>query len=116
MDAIIGKWNSTIDSMTQVYQQKIADYQKQSTTMTEAKKQESQKKIVELEQTIVDFRKEKFTQGTGEVYQKQEQLIKPVKEKINLKLLAKLLKKKICSSFFDKTGDVVLLYADTALT
>ncbi len=113
LDAIIGKWNSTIDSMTQVYQQKIADYQKQSTTMTEAKKQEFQKKIVELEQTIVDFRKEKFTQGTGEVYQKQEQLIKPVKEKI-FKAIGEIAKEENMQFVFDKTGDVVLLYADTA--
>ena len=99
--------------MTQVYQQSIADYQKQSETMPEAKKTEAQQKIVKMEQDIMDFRRAKFTQGTGEIYKKQEELFNPVKTKIYA-AIQKVAKEENMQFVFDKSGDVILLYADSA--
>lgn len=112
LDAIFKTWNNTADSMTQVYQQNIADYQKKANTMPEAKKTEEQKKILELEQTIVEYKKAKFAQG-GEAYQKQDQLLKPVKEKI-IKAINDIAKEEGMQFVFDKVGDSFLLYADSA--
>lgn len=113
LDAITNKWSSQVDSMTQVYQQSIADYQKQSETMPEAKKTEAQQKIVKMEQDIMDFRRAKFTQGTGEIYKKQEELFNPVKTKIYA-AIQKVAKEENMQFVFDKSGDVILLYADSA--
>jgi len=112
LDAIFKDWNAVADSMTQVYQQNYADLQKQVSTMTDAKKQEAQKKLIELEQQIVDYKKAKFGQG-GEAYQKQDQLLKPVKEKI-IKAINDVAKEEGMQFVFDKTGDAFLLYADSA--
>jgi len=113
LDALTNRWSAQLDSMTQVYQQSIADYQKQSETMNEAKKLEAQQKIVKMEQDIMDFRKSKFTQGTGEVYKKQEALFSPVKAKIYA-AIQKIAKEENMQFVFDKSGDIILLYADSA--
>lgn len=113
LDALTNRWSAQVDSMTQVYQQSIADYQKQSETMNEAKKAEAQQKIVKMEQDIMDFRRAKFTQGTGEIYKKQEELFSPVKTKIYA-AIQKIAKEENMQFVFDKSGDIILLYADSS--
>jgi len=113
LDAITNKWSAQLDSMTLNYQQSIADYQKKAETMTDAKKTEAQQKIVKMEQDIMDFRKAKFTQGSGEVYKKQEELFAPIKAKIYA-AIEKVAKEETMQFVFDKSGDILLLYADSA--
>mgnify|MGYP005823086813 CR=1 FL=1 len=113
LDALINSWNTQLDSMTQALQTQYNDYQKQANTMTEAKRNEAQQKLVQQQQAIDDFRRQKFTQGTGEAYVKQEQLLKPVRDKIfdAIELIAK---EEGMQFVFDKSGDILLLYADSS--
>ncbi len=113
LDAVTNKWSAQLDSMTLAYQQSIADYQKQAETMTDVKKTEAQQKIVKMEQDIMEFRRAKFTQGTGEVYKKQEELFAPIKAKIYA-AIDKVAKEETMQFVFDKSGDILLLYADSA--
>ncbi len=113
LDAITSKWSAQLDSMTLAYQQAIADYQKQAETMNDAKKTEAQQKIVKMEQDIMDFRKAKFTQGTGEIYKRQEALFAPIKAKI-YDAIEKVSKEENMQFVFDKSGDIILLYADSS--
>ena len=82
LDAIIQKWNAQLDSMGQSFQEAYANYQKQAATMKEAQKNDIQQKLVAQQQMVEEFRRSKFATGTGEVYQKQEELLRPVKEKV----------------------------------
>jgi len=111
LDALINKWNNQLDSMTAVLQQSYQDYQKQSTNMKEDKKLAAQQQLVQQQQVIEEFRKQKFSQGTGEVYKKQEELLKPVKEKVFL-AIETVAKNEGMQFVFDKSGDIILLYAD----
>jgi len=113
LDALINKWKDQIDSMGMALQTAYADYQKQMNTMPEAKKQEAQQKLVAQEQIVEEFRRSKFAQGTGEIYKKQEELLKPVKDKIfaTIEIIAK---EESMQFVFDKSGDIILLYADSA--
>ena len=113
LDALTNRLSAKLDSMTLAYQQSIADYQKQAETMNEAKKTESQQRIVKMEQDIMEFRRAKFTQGTGEVYKKQEELFAPIKAKIYASI-EKVAKDENMQFVFDKSGDIILLYADSA--
>ena len=113
LDAVTNKWSAQLDSMTLAYQQSIADYQKQAETMNDAKKTEAQQIIVKMEQDIMEFRRAKFTQGTGEVYKKQEELFAPIKAKIYA-AIDKVAKEETMQFVFDKSGDILLLYADSA--
>ncbi|NCQ18933.1 MAG: OmpH family outer membrane protein, partial [Ignavibacteria bacterium] len=77
LDALIQKWNAQLDSMGQTFQQAYTNYQKQAATMKEAQKNEVQQKLVAQQQMVEEYRRSKFAQGTGEVYQKQEEFLKP---------------------------------------
>lgn len=113
LDALTNKWSAQLDSMTQTYQLAIQDYQKQAETMPNEKKLEAQQRIVKMEQDILEFRKQKFQQGTGEIFAKQEELFAPVKKKIYA-AIEKVAKEEGMSFVFDKSGDILLLYADSA--
>jgi outer membrane protein len=112
LDALTNKWSAQVDSMTLAYQQALADYQKQANTMPEDKKLEAQKTLIAQEQTILDFRRQKFGQ-TGEIYQVQEQIFSPVKKKIYA-AIEQIAKTEGMQFVFDKSGDIILLYADAA--
>ncbi len=111
LDALTNKWSAQVDSMTLAYQQAIADYQKQQVTMPDDKKLEAQQKIVGMEQQIMDFRRQKFQQGTGEIFREQERIFAPIKTKI-YDAIEKVAKEETMQFVFDKSGDILLLYAD----
>lgn len=113
LDAITNKWSQQLDSMTAAYQQGLADYQKQANQMKDDQKLKVQQDLVAKEQAIMDFRRQKFTQGTGEIYQKQEEIFTPVKTKI-YKAIEAVAKEEGMQFVFDKSGDIMLLYADSA--
>jgi outer membrane protein len=113
LDALTNKWSAQVDSMTLAYQQSIADYQKQQEMMTDEKKLEAQQRIVGMEQQILDFRRQKFGQGTGEIFREQEKIFAPIKTKI-YDAIEKVAKEETMQFVFDKSGDIILLYADAA--
>lgn len=112
LDALTTKWSAQVDSMTLAYQQALADYQKQANTMPEERKLEAQKSLIAQEQSIIDFRRQKFGQN-GEIYQMQEQIFDPVKQKIYA-AIEQVAKTEAMQFVFDKSGDIILLYADSA--
>lgn len=113
LDALTNKWTAQMDSMTQAYQAALANYQKQANTMPDDKKLAAQQTLIAQEQSLIDFRRQKFGQGTGEIYKKQEELFNPVKEKI-YKAIEDVAKREAMHFVFDKSGDIILLYADSA--
>ncbi|GAB4285816.1 MAG: OmpH family outer membrane protein [Ignavibacteriaceae bacterium] len=113
LDALTNKWSAQIDSMTLAYQDALQNYQKQAETMPEDKKLAAQQDLIKKEQEILDFRRQKFGQQTGEIYQRQEEIFNPVKEKI-YKAIEEVAKEEGMQFVFDKSGDIILLYADSA--
>ncbi|MGD8305410.1 MAG: OmpH family outer membrane protein [Ignavibacteria bacterium] len=113
LDALTNLWSAQLDSMTLGYQQALQNYQQQAGTMTEEKQLEAQQNIVGMEQKIVDFRRKKFSQPDGEIFVKQEEIFAPVKDKIYA-AIEKVAKDEAMKFVFDKSGDIILLYADSA--
>jgi len=111
LNALTNAWTAHLDSMTADYQKGLADYQKKSTKLSDKEKLAMQQKLVSQEQAIIDYRKVKFAQGTGEIYQKQDSIFTPVKNKI-YKAIQDVAKKENMKFIFDKAGEVSLLYAD----
>ena len=111
LDAITNFWASQLDSMTLSYQQGLADYQKQAGTMTDEQKLTRQQQLIAMEQNILDFRNKKFSQQSGEIYKKQEEIFAPVKQKI-YEAIEVVAKEEGMKFIFDKSGDILLLYAD----
>ena len=113
LDAITNMWSNQLDSMTLAYQQSLADYQKQAATMNDEQKLAKQQELIGMEQNILNFRNKKFAQPNGEIYLKQEEIFEPVKQKIYA-AIEKVAKEEGMQFVFDKSGDILLLYADSA--
>ncbi|GMR24848.1 MAG: OmpH family outer membrane protein [Ignavibacteria bacterium] len=113
LDATTNLWSAQLDSMTLSYQQLLTDYQKKANIMPEDQQLAAQKNIVQLEQKIVDFRRVKFSQQEGEIFKKQDELFSPVKTSI-YNAIESVAKEEGMKFIFDKSGDILLLYADSA--
>jgi outer membrane protein len=113
LDAITNLWSAQLDSMTLDYQQALTNYQQQANVMTEEQQLAAQQNIVGMEQTIVNFRRTKFSQPEGEIFVRQEEIFAPVKANI-YSAIEKVAKEEGMKFVFDKSGDILLLYADSA--
>ena len=113
LEALTNKWTAQADSMTKDLQDQYADYQKQQGTMKEDKKKQTEQLIVAKQQEIEAFKRQKFAQGQGDIYKENEKIFAPIKEKI-YKAISEIAKKEGMQFVFDKTGDVILLYADSS--
>ena len=113
LDALTSKWSNQVDSMKMALQQQYADVQKQLATMTDEQKQLKQKELIDKEQQIYAFQNQKFGQPNGEIYQKQDTIFEPVKKKIYA-AIEQVAKEEGMQFVFDKSGDILLLYADSA--
>lgn len=111
LDALTADWSKQIETMTQELQTSYADAQKQFANMTPDKQREIQQELVQKEQVMQQFRQQKFGQPNGELFIKQEELLKPIKAKI-LKAIEAVKDLQGMHFVFDKTGDVILLFAD----
>ncbi|RKZ00339.1 MAG: OmpH family outer membrane protein [Ignavibacteriae bacterium] len=113
LDALTNLWSAQIDSMTLEYQQTLSNYQQQASVMTEEQQLAAQQTIVGMEQRVVEFRRIKFSQPDGEIFQKQENIFAPVKTSI-YDAIQKVAKEEGMKFIFDKSGDILLLYADSS--
>ncbi len=113
LDALTNLWSAQIDSMTLEYQQALSNYQQQASVMTEEQQLAAQQTIVGMEQRVVEFRRQKFSQPEGEIFLKQENIFAPVKSSIYT-AIENVAKEEGMKFIFDKSGDILLLYADSA--
>ena len=111
LEGMITKWKKEVDSMSTDLQKSYADFQKQAQTMKQEDAQKKQQQFVAQDQKIQQYQQSKLGQPNGEYFQKQDQLMKPVKEKI-FKAIDEVSKEENMQFVFDKAGDVVLLKAD----
>jgi outer membrane protein len=80
VQAAIDKIKTQIDSIGQVYQATLAEYQKQANLMTEAKKKDAQQKIMNMEKDYNDLRAK--LDANGEVALMNRKLMSPIIDKI----------------------------------
>jgi outer membrane protein len=110
LEALATKWRSSIDSMTLALQTGYNDYQKQAATMTPERQQAAQQNLIQEEQMIQNFNQQKFGPN-GELAQKQESMMAPIREKIYA-AIEEVAGQEGMKFIFDKAGDVILLFAD----
>jgi outer membrane protein len=111
LDALTNQWGAHIDTLTANLQKEYADYQKQAKTMPEDKQLAAQQKLLQQQQDIDNYKKDKFGQPNGEIYKKNEEIFGPVKTRV-YKAIAEIAKEEGMQFVFDKAGDAVLLYGD----
>lgn len=109
LDAMIQDWQTELSKIEANWKTKYDDYEKRKLIMTDQTRSETEAELIKLEQQIGDYREKKF--GTnGELFQKQDEIMKPVQNKV-FTAVKDVAKDEDFDFIFDRSGDVMLLFA-----
>ena len=110
LDALVAGWQAELKKMQSEWERKYEDYDKKKLIMTDRTRAETERGLMELEKKIANYRNEKFGQN-GEMFKKQDELMKPVHDKVFTAIQDVALERDY-DYVFDKSGDILLLYAN----
>ncbi len=109
LDALVKEWQGELNKKEAAWKAKYDDYEKRKLIMTDQTRAEMETELMNMEKEISDYREKKF--GTnGELFQKQDELMKPVQNKI-FNAIQDIAQDEDLDFVFDRSGDVMLLYA-----
>lgn len=109
LDALVKEWQDELNKKEADWKTKYDDYEKRKLIMTDQTRTEVEADLMTMEKDISDYREKKF--GTnGELFQKQDELMKPVQNKI-FTAIQDIAQDEDLDFVFDRSGDVMLLYA-----
>lgn len=109
LDAMIQEWQNELNQLERDWKTKYDDYEKRKLIMSEQTRAETESELVKLENQIAEYREKKF--GTnGELFQKQDELMKPVQNKV-FNAIKEVAQEEDLDFVFDRSGDVMILYA-----
>lgn len=109
LDASIQEWQSELNKLEADWKAKYDDYEKRKLIMTDQTRSETEAALVQLETQIAQYREKKF--GTnGELFLKQDELMKPVQNKIFV-ALKEIAEEDDYDFVFDRSGDIMILFA-----
>ena len=109
LDAMIQEWQTELSKMENEQKTKYDDYEKRKLIMSDQTRAETEAALVKLETQIAQYREKKF--GTnGELFHKQDELMKPVQNKI-FTVLKEIAEQEDYDFVFDRSGDVMILFA-----
>jgi outer membrane protein len=109
LDNLVSGWRTELIKMQSELKNKQADFEKKKLIMSEKTKKEKNDELLKLSRSIDLFRDRKFG-ARGELYQKQNQLMKPIQNKI-FTVIKEIAEEEDLDFVFDRTSDVTLLYA-----
>jgi outer membrane protein len=109
LDAFVQEWQTELNKIENTWKTKYDDYEKRKLIMTDQTRAETEAELVKLEKQVSDYREKKF--GTnGEMFQKQDELMKPVQNKV-FSAIKDVAQEEDYDYVFDRSGDILLLYA-----
>ncbi len=110
LDALVSHWETELQKLQADWKRKFDDYDKKKLILTDQVRAEQEKELRDLDQAVADFRNKKFGQN-GELFQKQNDVMKPIQNKI-FKVLEEIAKEDGYDYIFDRSGEILLLYAN----
>jgi outer membrane protein len=113
IDNLVADWQEELATLQNEWQKMYEEYDKKKLIMTDELRAQEEKRLQELDQKIIDFRNKKFGQN-GELFAKQNELMKPVQNKI-FKVLEDIAKEEDYDYIFDKSSDILLMYTKEEL-
>ncbi|MGB5847028.1 MAG: OmpH family outer membrane protein [Ignavibacteriaceae bacterium] len=109
LDAMIRDWQTELRNLEAEFTKKKNDFDKRNLVMTDQTRSETEKELADLERNISDFRDKKFGPN-GELFQKQDELMKPLQNKI-FNVIQEIAAEEDLDFVFDRSGDIIFLYA-----
>lgn len=108
IDGLIADWQEELAKMQNEWQKRYEEYQTKKLIMTDQLRAQEEKDLQDMDKKIIEYRNKKFGQS-GELFAKQNELMKPVQNKI-FKVIEDIAKEEEYDYVFDKSGDVLLMY------
>lgn len=109
LDAMIQEWQAELNKLDSEWKAKYDDYEKRKLIMSDQTRAETESQLVQLENQIAEYREKKF--GTnGELFLKQDELMKPVQNKV-FTAIQEVAEEEELDFVFDRSGDIMILYA-----
>ena len=113
LDNISYKWQEEIETAYQDIDKLYRAYQTDKVLLTDKMRQDREDEIIEKEKEVKELQQQRF--GTdGDLYKKQEELIRPVQNLI-YNAIQEYAEQGRYSIIFDKSSDLLMLYADENL-
>lgn len=110
LDNLVADWQGELAKMQNEWQKKYEEYDKKKLILTDQLRADAEKELADLEKKISEYRTKKFGQN-GELFVKQNELMKPIQNKI-FKVVQDIAKDDSYDYVFDKSGDILLLYTN----
>ena len=108
LDGFVTQWKSEISTLNDSLNQIKDDYEKKKLILTENIRKQKEQEITSLGKRIEEYKTEKFGEG-GEYFRKQDELMKPVQDKV-FKAIADVAKEGDYDFVFDRSTEMLLLY------
>lgn len=109
MDALVQEWQDDLRKMENDLKAKEDDYERRKLILSTVRKKELEKEIQDLKDQISDFKQKKFGVN-GELFKKQDELMKPVQNKV-FNAIQTVAEEQELDFVFDRSGDLMFLYA-----
>jgi outer membrane protein len=107
------EWQEEIESAYQNIDQLYRAYQTDKVLLTDKMRQAREDDIIQKEKEVKELQQQRF--GTdGDLYKKQEELIRPIQNQI-FNAIQEYAKEGRYGVIFDKSSDLLMLYADENL-
>jgi outer membrane protein len=110
LDKLAERWTKEIDERYVVLNQKKDLFLREEVLLPAEEKEKRKEELQKLENEIVELQKSRFGVG-GEYFQKRQELIKPIQDKV-FDAMQKVASKKSYTFIFDKANQSNLVYAD----
>jgi len=109
LDALIQEWQTEVRKLESELKAKQDDYEKRKLIMTDQTSTDAMAEINKLQKEIADYRDKKFG-ANGELFQKQNELMKPAQNKV-FTTIQQVATEEDLDFVFDRSGDILFLYA-----
>jgi len=110
IDALVQQWPSELQKMRDEWKAKYDEYEKRKLILTDEARAQMEKELSELDRKIAEYQMQKFGPD-GELYRKQDELVKPIQNKI-FNAIKEVAVEEGFDFVFDKGGEILLLYAN----
>jgi outer membrane protein len=110
IDALVAGWEGDLQKMQADWKKKYDEFDKRKLILTDQVRADQERELRELDQSITDFRNKKFGQN-GELFQKQNEIMKPIQNKM-FHVLEEVAKDDGYDYIFDRSGEILVLYAN----
>ena len=110
LDKMADRWTKEIEERYKVLNQKKEQFNKEEVLLPSEEKEKRSEELTKMENEVIELQKTRFG-VSGEYFQKRQELIKPIQDKV-YDAMQKVASKRSYTFIFDKSNQSNLIYAD----